>query len=905
MIDEPPGQSPDLFPRPCIPIDIEPLIEAVATNNAVAFVGAGASVSAGLPDWHQFLVQCLARARSSAPDETRWEFAAGMLEEGDFLTAAELLQRGIGSQLEQYIWDEFGSADTPSLVHTSIARIPFSMAITTNYDRLLENAYASCPPVRTWLDAPAVFSALRNNRPCIVKTHGDVGNRPSLVLTKTEFRDIVQKSAAFNSCLRMLLTLRTFLFVGYSLRDHDLLALMDEARVMYDQDFGPHYAILFEDKVDEGFLEFLRDSYAIHTIVCPREAIKGDSTLDHRTDAVVRVLREISGRVGERQLIRSNPGRRQTSSTFNFREEASRQLRLALKLTGSFRGEVSLISDEHFQFMERIAMEPPSSNAGSDSGLKSIYAPQIGDKIEHHSVVGRLFLMWRGQNDFVHISDVRKAKDQLTAQGLEGATYKSCHPDVLSEIACPIIADGHRVGVLNVESESKEAYTRNHMTILQNIAARIGNSYLQMKHLKVAADQLAHYHGKEGFSEFNKVMHASRLLHHHNLQYILYKIDYEHGQLIANYDKERLKKRRSIPAELRAIIDSGFSWAFRSKSLAAKAFRNRQRILITDVTREFPEHEECDEASLGLKAFGIDGALVCMPVTVKGHVAAILVGWPEKPTQIEQYKFKAIAERVHRMAHLIADDPEMGNKPAADTPSPSKRLCQFLEAGFDELDSGEIWSRQLLDTPEFRAKIVSVALSSLVQEYTKLARVRLWMRDPRAAKNSRFKLVASLSRDGVDQNVTINDFVGAEGKGSDPYVQYTLTRFKNDPYARHQHKSMFDKEDVNHKKLQKADNGTWIVGPIVNEKPNAENSVLMGYISADSHLPDPDKPGKTYEPITSDEYKAFQRRAIDLVTDILKQIVFWELNNQKNVSPSENGYSLPIEFWPEEDIPKS
>ena len=84
------ASSSSLFPEDLISIDVSPLVNAIAGNNAVAFVGAGASMSAGLPSWYDFLIRCLKRAKGSSVDHSRWSFADHLLEKGDYLTAAEL-----------------------------------------------------------------------------------------------------------------------------------------------------------------------------------------------------------------------------------------------------------------------------------------------------------------------------------------------------------------------------------------------------------------------------------------------------------------------------------------------------------------------------------------------------------------------------------------------------------------------------------------------------------------------------------------------------------------------------------------------------------------------------------------------------------------------------------------------
>jgi hypothetical protein len=871
------------FPARSINIDIEPLVESIALGNSIAFVGAGASMSAGLPSWFEFLARCLARAEQSQNKPEDWKFAKTLLDQGDYLNAAELLQRGIGPQLERYIWDEFGTAEASSPIHHAVARIPFSAAITTNYDRLLESAYPTNPPVRTWLDAAAIFSAIRNRRFCVIKTHGDVGNRPSLVLTKTEYRDLIQKNAAFNSCLKTLLSLRTFLFVGYSLRDHDLLGLMDEARLMHGEDFGPHYAILFADAIDNKFTDFLRESYSIHVIALPSPPEGVECQAKFRTQKVVEILRELSGRVAVRLLESSDHPHPLTDSTFTFKNEAYRLLRKAISLTGSFRGEICVIQDEHLHSIERIAMLPPPPDNGCREHQQR-FAPRVGDKIENNSVVGRVFLTWKDQDDFAHISNVCAAESQLERQGFAGTTYHSCHPDVLSELACPILSDGQRIGVLNVESNREHSYTEDHLNVAKSISSQVGVEFSRLKQREFASRQLHHYH--QDFTRFNRIMRASRLLSSFNMQFILYAIDYRNGELVAHYDQERISKNASDP-DVRNCIEFGFRWGFNERSLASLAFRERSRILVPDSTDETERGEASRVAGRGLKVFNIRGPLVSMPISVRGHVAAVLVAWSDRPVPLTPEEFASVSERVHRMAHLLANDPVAGS-PHSSESTPTEDFVDFINKGFYQFDKGTLWTPELLKRRTFRAGIIGVAMSCLTQSSIGLTRIRLWRRC-----RDKFVVCSSLigSNCGTVKKKAVNSYAGIDCPEDDAYAKYTSARFANDPYARHQHEKMFDGPDRNRQSLDKAENGSWIVAPIVRRNWGSGRRRLRGFLSADSHIQSSDGSGAMAESTESDELRAFQRCAIDVVTDILE-----------GVFSLEDREVIPIRYWSKEKV---
>src|SRR5262249_2149562 len=149
----------------------------------------------------------------------------------------------------------------------SIVRLPFCLAITTNFDRLLETACGG-KPCHSWEEHNPIFEAIHSREFAVIKMHGTVDNPGALRLTRTDYRDgsLTDVSLEFNECLKALLTWKTFLFVGYSLRDSDLLRLMDEARIRFGKKFGPHYAIMPQPEVDGAFVDYLRDSLSIECL---------------------------------------------------------------------------------------------------------------------------------------------------------------------------------------------------------------------------------------------------------------------------------------------------------------------------------------------------------------------------------------------------------------------------------------------------------------------------------------------------------------------------------------------------------------------------------------------------------------------------------------------------------------
>ena len=209
---------------------------------------------------------------------------------------------------------------------------------------------------------------------------------------------------------------------------------------MYGNEFGPHYAVLFDDEVDDHFVRFLRQSYSIEVFLCKRRDPTVAWTDDARAAQAASLLRDIGGRAALHRHG-SIPSPNLNDPLFNRMAACDELMQTAIELTGSFRGEICLTIDENLRYLQRVAIWPRSQRRETQASNDSL------PEITLDSVIGTLFIKAKTQNDFVYMPDVRSAaaSDVLKLQGFDGVTYVQVHPDVKSELACPILSDGKRV----------------------------------------------------------------------------------------------------------------------------------------------------------------------------------------------------------------------------------------------------------------------------------------------------------------------------------------------------------------------------------------------------------------------------------------------------------------------------
>jgi len=131
--------------------------------------------------------------------------------------------------------------DDPDEPHGVLARLPFPIYITTNYDNFLVDALKHakrqarqelCRWNSLLADEPSVFDEtfeLDPNKPVVFHMHGHIGNLDSLVLTEDDYFDFLVNISRDETLIplriRRVLTQTTLLFIGYRIADWDFRVL--------------------------------------------------------------------------------------------------------------------------------------------------------------------------------------------------------------------------------------------------------------------------------------------------------------------------------------------------------------------------------------------------------------------------------------------------------------------------------------------------------------------------------------------------------------------------------------------------------------------------------------------------------------------------------------------------------
>jgi hypothetical protein len=211
-----PGLSLEMLAR------AQDLAEVGRSQGLALFLGAGVSVSAGLPSWND-LLRDLANEIGITDSELA-EFAnldvydRGSILDRRFKAAGRDLRLAIAQKFER-TWDH-------SLLHGYLACLPAAEAITQNYDRLFEVAAAGAGHSVAVL--PYTPGQAYNR--WLLKMHGCVSRPDDIVIQREDYLRYTERRAALTGIVQATLLTRCMLFVGFSLRDGNFHRAVDDVR---------------------------------------------------------------------------------------------------------------------------------------------------------------------------------------------------------------------------------------------------------------------------------------------------------------------------------------------------------------------------------------------------------------------------------------------------------------------------------------------------------------------------------------------------------------------------------------------------------------------------------------------------------------------------------------------------
>jgi hypothetical protein len=211
-------------------------LKALEQDSAAIFAGAGLSASSGFVNWKELM-------RDIAD-----ELGLSVDQEADLISIAQFHVNKFASRakLNSSLIEEFTKDAKPNENHKLIADLPIDTVWTTNYDRLIEDAFVSGGKRVDKKTTKANLAQTKLNRDVVVyKMHGDIDQPQDAVLTKDDYENYNESRGLFATKLQGDLISRTFLFLGFSFTDPNIEFILSRIRVLIgQQNQRQHFCIM-------------------------------------------------------------------------------------------------------------------------------------------------------------------------------------------------------------------------------------------------------------------------------------------------------------------------------------------------------------------------------------------------------------------------------------------------------------------------------------------------------------------------------------------------------------------------------------------------------------------------------------------------------------------------------------
>lgn len=249
---------------------IESAKDAAQQLNNVLFLGAGVSMSAGMPSWNKLLEGLMSEVKQlKEPTRSAFkEMSSHVLEEcGDsYLIMARYLQTAIHQYDKKANFSEliqkhlYGETKKSSLLYglsSIIQQKKVNEVITYNFDDILEQTLQTNGLTNTkdFTSISKDAEIKNHNTLPIYHVHGIIpekGPTDTVVFSEEEYHDRYSNSYHWSNVeqLHALSRMHCF-FVGLSMSDPNLRRLLDVAHKMNDTGEYPHFAFLKRTKLEE------------------------------------------------------------------------------------------------------------------------------------------------------------------------------------------------------------------------------------------------------------------------------------------------------------------------------------------------------------------------------------------------------------------------------------------------------------------------------------------------------------------------------------------------------------------------------------------------------------------------------------------------------------------------------
>lgn len=221
------------------------LIELVAAQQIIPFLGSGFSIPSGIPSWPDLVTGLIRNCVSDSQANILGQLSqylgnADLADVLDSLSTTEFAAK-------EYLFEQINSVRyKPSDYHRILLDINFDTVITTNWDLLIDSAFSAnqIPSRVIYRDADvAQYDPTRAVQ--ILKIHGTITDQDSLIYKHSQYLNFWSDRPLLLNLLCTLMATRSFLFVGYGFGDPNIIGLLDTLRDRLGRLRREHYALAY------------------------------------------------------------------------------------------------------------------------------------------------------------------------------------------------------------------------------------------------------------------------------------------------------------------------------------------------------------------------------------------------------------------------------------------------------------------------------------------------------------------------------------------------------------------------------------------------------------------------------------------------------------------------------------
>lgn len=277
--------------HPAIPLG---LLTAIKQRQCVAFLGTGISLDAGAPNWEELIKKLVRFACDKGfVTESESDDLQEMIRAREFPIVADIVterMRSHSSEFRSLMREIFLTGlSGPTEAHRAVVRTPFRAVYTTNYDCLIEDAYAEIhgrqPPVVTWKNLQHALDMEESGDFYVAKLHGCIRDEDSIILSQSEYIRL-QADPAYGILLGSHFALRSNLFIGCSMSDSDTRQFLDRLHAAFPERGQTIFCLAKENPHDRLRLDALTSLYKINFLLYQEHS------------AIIPFLRDLSRQAG-------------------------------------------------------------------------------------------------------------------------------------------------------------------------------------------------------------------------------------------------------------------------------------------------------------------------------------------------------------------------------------------------------------------------------------------------------------------------------------------------------------------------------------------------------------------------------------------------------------------------------